>query len=92
MSFAGHTLDMIKRINANNALKNRHREKRTNKAFFRRKSEKLFFEPLLSEVEISELKASIRANKKKERQKERLIYIMVVLFFLSILIFFFLRS
>ncbi|MFJ1429990.1 hypothetical protein ACILE2_04190 [Capnocytophaga canimorsus] len=87
MSFGGHVLDMIKRTNANNTLREKYRAKKDKMTNNRWKSEvngKIFEEKEISEEELEYIKLAIRSKLKKEQLKQNiLIYcICIVLSFL----------
>lgn len=82
MSFGGHALEMIKRINANAALKKGHRQKFTQKGkqitLKTTDSPLLFTKNDLNQAEIDKIKAEIRQKLKKEHQKETIFAIILV--------------
>lgn len=82
MSFGGHALEMIKRINANAALKKGHRQKFTQKGkqitLKTADSSLLFAKNDLNEAELDKIKAEIRQKLKKEHQKETFFTIILV--------------
>lgn len=82
MSFGGHALEMIKRINANTALKKGHRQKFTQKGkqitLKTADSSLLFAKNDLNEAELDKIKAEIRRKLKKEHQKETFFTIILV--------------
>ncbi|MDO5106513.1 hypothetical protein [Capnocytophaga sp.] len=93
MSFGGHALEIIKRINANAALKKGHREKFTQKGkqiiLKTTDSPLLFTKNDLNEAEIDKIKTEIRQKLKKERRKESIFTIILALsVFLALLLWF----
>ncbi|MFJ1409456.1 hypothetical protein [Capnocytophaga canimorsus] len=89
MSFGGHVLDMIKRTNANNALREKYRAKKDKTTNNRWKSEvndKISEEKEISEEELKRIKLAIRSKLRKERIKQNiLIYSICIV--LSLLLF-----
>ncbi|CEN35530.1 conserved hypothetical protein [Capnocytophaga canimorsus] len=68
MSFGGHVLDMIKRTNANNALREKYRAKKDKTTNNRWKSEvndKISEEKEISEEELERIKSAIRSKLRK---------------------------
>ncbi|ATA76148.1 hypothetical protein [Capnocytophaga canimorsus] len=87
MSFGGHVLDMIKRTNANNALREKYRAKKDKTTNNRWKSEvndKISEEKEISEEELERIKSAIRSKLRKKQLKQNiLIYgICIALLFL----------
>ncbi|MFK8269044.1 hypothetical protein [Capnocytophaga cynodegmi] len=89
MSFGGHVLDMIKRTNANNALREKYRAKKDKMTNNHWKSEvngKIFEEKEISEEELEYIKLAIRSKLKKEQLKQNiLIYSICIALFLLLL-------
>ncbi|MFJ1365867.1 hypothetical protein ACILDU_05410 [Capnocytophaga canimorsus] len=89
MSFGGHVLDMIKRTNANNALREKYRAKKDKTTNNRWKSEvndKISEEKEISEEELEYIKLAIRSKLKKERIKQNIL-IYGICIVLSLLLF-----
>ncbi|CEN39250.1 hypothetical protein [Capnocytophaga cynodegmi] len=87
MSFGGHVLDMIKRTNANNALRKKYRAKKdkmTNNHWKSEINDKVFEKKEISKEELERIKSAIRSKLRKERLKQDiLIYgIYIALLFL----------
>ncbi|ATA90751.1 hypothetical protein CGC56_00310 [Capnocytophaga canimorsus] len=87
MSFGGHVLDMIKRTNANNALREKYRTKKnkmTNNQWKSEINDTIFEEKEISEEELERIKSAIRSKLRKEQLKQNiLIYgICIALLFL----------
>ncbi|AEK23016.1 Hypothetical protein Ccan_08980 [Capnocytophaga canimorsus Cc5] len=76
MSFGGHVLDMIKRTNANNALREKYRAKKDKTTNNRWKSEvndKISEEKEISEEELERIKSAIRSKLRKEQLKQNIL-------------------
>ncbi|MFJ1426343.1 hypothetical protein ACILD6_09005 [Capnocytophaga canimorsus] len=86
MSFGGHVLDMIKRTNANNVLREKYRAKKDKTTNNRWKSEvndKISEEKEISEEELKRIKLAIRSKLRKEQLKQNiLIYSICIALFL----------
>ncbi|GIM56995.1 hypothetical protein CAPN006_13880 [Capnocytophaga canimorsus] len=86
MSFGGHVLDMIKRTNANNALREKYRAKKDKTTNNRWKSEvndKISEEKEISEEKLKRIKLAIRSKLRKEQLKQNiLIYSICIALFL----------
>ncbi|CEN53595.1 hypothetical protein [Capnocytophaga canis] len=89
MSFGGYVLDMIKRTNANNVLREKYRvkkDKMTNNWWKSEVNGKIFEEKEISEEELEYIKLAIRSKLKKERIKQNiLIYGICIVLFLLLL-------
>ncbi|WGU71234.1 hypothetical protein QIU18_04875 [Capnocytophaga canimorsus] len=98
MSFGGHVLDMIKRTNANNVLREKYRAKKDKMTNNRWKSEvngKIFEEKEISEEELEYIKLAIRSKLKKRTTKTKyfnLWYLYSIISFVILLDIFFLRA
>ena len=89
MSYGGHILDMIKRINANNSLKKVHREKKNKlKTSLTSKTIKDEFknETISAEV-LNEIKINIQKTLRKEQKKEVILTIVIFCCILLLLLF-----
>ncbi|GIZ16104.1 hypothetical protein [Capnocytophaga catalasegens] len=86
MSYAGHIIDMIKRINTNNSLKKAHRARnnKRNASLTYKTSENQFINDDIPPEVLEEIKLNICTKIKKEQQKETFLVIFV---FCSVLLF-----
>ncbi|GET45979.1 hypothetical protein [Capnocytophaga felis] len=89
MSFGGHILDMIKRTNANNALRKKHRSKKdkmTNGLCKLENDSPLIDKSkFISKEELEKIKSDIRHKLRKERQKEAILIGCIFILFLLLL-------
>ncbi|MFJ1378179.1 hypothetical protein ACILPE_10475 [Capnocytophaga canimorsus] len=89
MSFGGHVLDMIKRANANNALREKYcakKDKMTNNRWKSEVNDKISEEKEISEEKLKRIKLAIRSKLKKERIKQNIL-IYGICIVLSLLLF-----
>ncbi|MFK8302261.1 hypothetical protein ACI75Y_05065 [Capnocytophaga stomatis] len=77
MSFGGHILDMIKRTNANNALREKYRSKKDKKtkSLYKLENDSPLIDKSksISKEELEKIKSDIRHKLIKERQKEAIL-------------------
>lgn len=76
MSFGGHVLEMIKRTNANNALRKKHRSRKDKMTDNLRKSKvnyNTLKEEKICEEELERIKLSIRYKLKQEQLRQNIL-------------------
>lgn len=88
MSFAGHALDMIKRNNQNQALREKHREHFKNKASKSLLNRRTIY-PKVAAEKLEGIKKEIRSKAKMERLKLNakaialsILYILIAILFI----------
>lgn len=79
MSFGGHALDMVKRMNQNKALREKHRNhlKKQASTFKSSKNKRTIHYPKLSEQELINFKIKVK-KQAKEQQKKLLLKIIPI--------------
>lgn len=71
MSFGGHALDMVKRMNQNKALREKHRShlKKQASSFKSPKDRKTIHYPKMSEKDLSDFKVKVKKQAKEQQRK-----------------------